>query len=71
MPGAVARTSTFALTNVTLSYGLDLANKGIKQAVKDDPALALGVNIYAGDCVYPAVAQAHDLSYTPLDKHIL
>jgi alanine dehydrogenase len=48
MPGAYPRTSTLALTNVTLPYVLDLANKGVTQAVKDDPALALGVNVWQG-----------------------
>ncbi|RDV38690.1 alanine dehydrogenase [Bradymonadaceae bacterium TMQ3] len=68
MPGAVARTSTFALNNTTLGYGLALASKGFEQAVKDDPALALGVNIYRGQCVYKAVAESLDLEYTPLSE---
>ncbi|TXD38348.1 alanine dehydrogenase [Lujinxingia vulgaris] len=68
MPGAVARTSTFALNNTTLGYGLALASKGFEQAVKDDPALALGVNTYKGQCVYKAVAEALDVEYTPLSE---
>ena len=48
MPGAVPRTSTIALTNATLRYGLEIANKGLEQAVADNPAIALGVNTYAG-----------------------
>jgi len=58
MPGAVARTSTFALTNATLPYMLKLANKGWKQACKDDGALALGINTSAGKVFYGGVAEA-------------
>ena len=58
MPGAVPNTSTYALTNVTLPYAVALANKGWKQALKDDKALALGLNTHAGKVTYPAVAQA-------------
>jgi alanine dehydrogenase len=68
MPGAVARTSTMALTGRTLPYGLAIANKGFEQAVKDDAALALGVNVYRGKLTTPAVAEAHKMKYTPLDK---
>ncbi len=68
MPGAVARTSTLALTGRTLPYGLAIATKGFEQAVKDDPALALGVNVYRGKLTTPAVAEAHKMKYTPLDK---
>ena len=68
MPGAVARTSTMALTGRTLPYGLAIANKGFEQAVKDDPALALGVNVYCGKLTIPSVAEAHKMQYTPLDK---
>ncbi len=67
MPGAVARTSTMALTGRTLPYGLAIANKGFEQAVKDDAALALGVNVYRGKLTTPAVAEAHKMEYTPLD----
>jgi alanine dehydrogenase len=66
MPGAVPRTSTFALSNVTLPYGLLLAEKGM-EAVRNDPALAKGVNVYKGQVTYPAVAEAFGLEYTPLD----
>jgi alanine dehydrogenase len=66
MPGAVARTSTIALTNTTIGYALDLANKGLIQACKDDPALRLGINILNGDCVYEPVATACDVPFTPL-----
>ncbi len=68
MPGAVPRTSTFALSNATLPYVLALANKGFIQAVKDDPGLAKGVNVYKGHVTYPAVAEAFGLEYTPLEK---
>jgi alanine dehydrogenase len=66
MPGAVARTSTFALTNTTLPYLLKLVKKGFKQAVQDDPTLAKGVNVTQGKIVYQSVAEAHQLPYYPL-----
>ena len=59
MPGAVPHTSTYALTNVTLSYALELANKGWRRALQDDPALALGLNTYEGAVTYAPVAEAH------------
>ena len=68
MPGAVAQTSTFALTNATIGYGLRLADLGVVEAVKRDRALALGVNTFNGHCTYKAVAEAQDLDYTPLEK---
>ncbi len=68
MPGAVARTSTLALTGATLPFGLAIADKGFEQAVNDDAALALGVNVYGGKLTIPSVAEAHKLAYTPLDK---
>jgi alanine dehydrogenase len=68
MPGAVARTSTIALSGATLPYGLAIANKGFEQAVKDDPVLARGVNVYRGKLTIPSVAEAHKMKYTPLDK---
>ncbi len=68
MPGAVARTSTFALTNSTLPYALDLANKGYKKALLDDKALAKGLNVYEGNITYKAVADAFDEEYTPLEE---
>ncbi|HLV60583.1 MAG TPA: alanine dehydrogenase [Fredinandcohnia sp.] len=66
MPGAVAQTSTFALNSVTQPYGVKLADMGVLEAVKNDPALALGVNTYGGKITYKAVADALDLPYTPL-----
>lgn len=70
MPGAVSRTSTFALTNVTLPYALQLANKGWLQAVKDNCALAKGVNVVDGKCTFKAVADSLNLEYTPLARII-
>ena len=70
MPGAVPRTSTFALTNATLPYALDLANKGFEAAIADDPGLREGVNTYAGKLTYGAVATSQELEYTPLDSLI-
>ncbi|QQS33920.1 MAG: alanine dehydrogenase [Acidobacteriota bacterium] len=70
MPGAVPRTSTFALTNATLPYALDLANKGFERAIKEDVGLREGVNTYAGKCTYEAVATSQDIEYTPLDSLI-
>jgi len=66
MPGAVPRTSTYALTNVTLPYALQLANKGWRKAIVENAALARGVNVVGGNVVYEAVAQAHNLQYVPL-----
>ena len=68
MPGAVPRTSTFALTNATLPYALKLANKGFLDAINSDPGLKEGVNTYAGHCTYEAVASAQGISYTPLNQ---
>jgi alanine dehydrogenase len=68
MPGAVPRTSTFALTNATLPFALKLANKGFLDAIKADPHLKEGVNTYVGHCTYEAVAVSQSLEYTPIDK---
>jgi alanine dehydrogenase len=62
MPGGVPRTSTFALTNATLPFALALANKGVTQALGDDPHLLNGVNVCRGMVTHAAVA--HDLDYT-------
>ncbi len=70
MPGAVPRTSTFALTNATLPYALALANKGFEKAIADDAGLKEGVNTYAGKCTYEAVATSQNIEYTPLDSLI-
>ena len=66
MPGAVPRTSTYALTNVTLPYVVEIAERGLEEAVRDDPALALGVNTYGGRNTNAGVAEAHGLPMTPL-----
>jgi len=61
MPGAVPATSTFALANATIKYGLTLANKGWQKATEDDAALAKGLNVHEGKIYYDAVAKAHNL----------
>ena len=66
MPGAVPHTSTYALTNVTLPYAVALADKGWQQAMREDHALALGLNVHAGSLTYGAVAEAFDLPFTPI-----
>ncbi len=63
IPGAVPRTATQALCNSTLSYGLDIANKGLAAACKDDPGLMSGLNTYAGKCTFEAVAEALELDF--------
>jgi alanine dehydrogenase len=70
MPGAVPHTSTYALTNATMPYVVALADKGLETAVRDDPALAKGVNVLKGSVVYEPVAEAHGLAYVPLDDLI-
>lgn len=72
MPGAVARTSTFALTNVTLKYARMIARDGVDKAIMKDKPLRLGVNIYKGKLVYEQVALDLDLPFTPLslDKYL-
>jgi len=67
MPGAVPVTSTKALTNATLPYVEAIANKGLREAVAGDAALAKGVNVIDGKLTYEAVAEAHGLGYTPLE----
>ena len=63
MPGAYPRTSTLALTNVTLKYVLDLANKGVIQAAKDDHALRLGINTWHGRLTCAGVAESQGLAW--------
>jgi alanine dehydrogenase len=67
MPGAVPHTSTYGLTNATLPYVVALAEHGFEGAVRDDPALAKGVNVYKGTVVYAPVAEAHGLEWVALD----
>jgi alanine dehydrogenase len=68
MPGAVPYTSTIALTNATLPYALQLANKGWKLACKDNKELLLGLNVVNGKIVYKAVADAFKLKYTDVSE---
>ena len=70
MPGAVARTSTYALNNVTLPHALRIADLGWKEALRSDPHLLAGLNIWNGKVTYQAVAQALDLPYTPAEQAI-
>ncbi len=66
MPGAVPHTSTYALTNVTLPYAVELANRGWRDALRADKALALGLNTHDGHVTYEPVAQAHGMASMPL-----
>jgi alanine dehydrogenase len=68
MPSLVARTSTFALTNATLPYALELANRGVREAVRHNPDLARGVNVWAGHVVHPAVAASCDVAPAQLEE---
>ncbi len=70
MPGAVPRTSTFALTNATLPIAIKLANKGFKEAISKDRHLKAGVNTYKGHITYEAVAESQGLKYKPIDDLI-
>jgi len=70
MPGSVARTSTFALNNVTLPFVLALADKGWKQALRDDPHLRAGLNIHDGQVFCAPVAEAHGLSVARLEEAV-
>ena len=67
MPGAVPRTSTMALTNATVPYAVQIANKGYKQACLDNPALRKGINTLAGDITFKAVAEAQGLPYVEVE----
>jgi alanine dehydrogenase len=68
MPGAVPYTSTYALTNVTLPYAVEIANNGWKEACRNDHALALGLNTHDGHLTYPSVGEAHGLDSLKLDE---
>ena len=70
MPGAVPRTSTYALTNVTWPYVLDIAEAGLETAVAADPALAFGVNVWDGAITNAGVAAAHGLEAVPLGAFV-
>ena len=67
MPGAVALTSTLALTSSTLPYGLKIADKGLEEACRKHPDLKEGLNIYQGKCTYADIASAFGLEYVPAD----
>ncbi|GAB4441116.1 MAG: alanine dehydrogenase [Anaerolineae bacterium] len=70
MPGAVAKTSTIALTNATLPYALEIANKGWQRAMRENPEIKLGANIINGSVTYKAVADAFDLEFTDTDSFL-
>jgi alanine dehydrogenase len=70
MPGAVPYTSTIALTNATLPYAIQLANKGWKQACSENNELKMGLNVIDGKVCYKGVAEAFDLDYTPVDEFL-
>ena len=70
MPGALPMTSTLALTNATLPYALEIANKGWRNAMKENTEIALGANIINGKITYKGVADAFNLKYTPIDNLI-
>ncbi|MFD2033948.1 alanine dehydrogenase [Belliella marina] len=70
MPGAVPYTSTLALTNATLPYAIQLADKGWKKAAQENPELVPGLNVIHGDIVYKAVAEAFGLAYVPVAKYL-
>jgi len=67
MPGAVPRTSTFALTNATIPYALQIANKGVEAALRENSALYKGLNVYKGKIAHKAVADAQGLKYEPVE----
>ena len=66
MPGAVPRTSTIALTNATLRYGLAIANHGLEDACRRDPSLAMGVNTHQGRCTNQNVAESLGVTYSAM-----
>ena len=70
MPGAVARTSTIALTNATLPYAVEIANKGWKKAMRENNEIKRGANVINGQICYKAVAEALGLNYTPVEEFI-
>jgi alanine dehydrogenase len=71
MPGAVPVTSTFALTNATLPYVLEIADHGLRGAIERDPGLRPGVNVAGGKITHPAVAEGTGLPFTPLEESVL
>ena len=70
MPGAVAKTSTLALTNATLPYAIEIANKGWKKAMQENKEIKRGANIIRGKVTYKAVAEAFGLDYSPMEEFL-
>jgi alanine dehydrogenase len=70
MPGAVPKTSTLALTNATLPYAVEIANKGWKKAMQQNPEIKYGANVVKGKVTYEGVAEAFGLKFTPIDSLI-
>ena len=68
MPGAVSMTSTIALTNATLPYAIEIAEKGVRRAALDNPEIAQGINVIDGKVTFAGVAEAFGLKYTPIEK---
>ena len=68
MPGAVPKTSTLALTNATLPYAVEIANKGWKKAMKQNPEIKLGANVVKGKVTYKGVADAFGLKFTSIES---
>jgi alanine dehydrogenase len=67
MPGAVPRTSTYALTNATIPYAIRLADHGVTPAILEDRGFALGINAMAGKITFPAVAEAFGMDSVPIE----
>jgi len=70
IPGAVAKTSTLALTNATLPYAVEIANKGWKKAMQENPEIRAGANVVFGNVTYRGVAEAFDMQYTPINDFL-
>ncbi len=70
MPGAVARTSTYALNNVTLPHALAIADMGWREAMRANPHLAEGLNVHAGQVAYAAVARELGYDHVPFDQAV-
>jgi len=68
MPGAVPKTSTLALTNATLPYALEIADRGWKRAFKENPEIKKGANVVKGKVTHQGVADALGLEYVPIDR---
>ena len=68
MPGALPRTSTLALNNATLPYAVEIANKGWKTAMKENPEIKRGANVVKGRVTYKGVAEAFALEHVPIDS---